>query len=177
MNSDNQTIQSTIDHEKQLIGCLLLQPENLSEVDLTPEDFLDINCSNTYSAIVKLVNQGDVVDLTSVNNIVNATNFIVECMSIVSAPSGYPYYAKIVKERSTLRKLYSITTTVSVKSGNAEQSPEELIEYINNSLADIYTAKVKDTLSSQEAVDIVMEGINRKILNPQDVTGVTTGFP
>lgn len=177
MNSDNQTIQSTVDHEKQLVGCLLLQPENLSEVDLTPEDFLDVNCSNTYSAIVKLINQGDIVDLTSVNNIVNLPNFVVECMSAVSAPSGYSYYAKIVKERSTLRKLHSITTNVSVKSGNAEQSPEELIEYINHSLADIYTVKTKDTLTSQEAVDIVMAGVHKKMLNPTDVTGVTTGFP
>lgn len=177
MNSDNKTIQSTVDHEKQLVGCLLLNSENLSEVDLESDDFLDTNCSNTYSAIVKLVNQGDIIDLTSVNNVVNLPLFIVECMSMVTAPSGFAYYAKIVKERSVLRKLHSITTTVSVKSGNAEQSPEDLIEYINNSLADIYTAKVKDTLSSQEAVDIVMEGIHRKILNPQDVTGVTTGFP
>lgn len=177
MNSDNQTIQSTIDHEKQLIGCLLLNPENLSEVDLTQDDFLDYNCSNTYSAIVKLVNQGDIVDLTSVNNIVNLPEFLVSCMSIVTAPSGYVYYSKIVKERSVLRKLHSITTNVSVKSGNAEQSPEELIEYINQSLAEIYTDKTKDTLTSQEAVDIVMAGVHKKMLNPTDVTGVTTGFP
>lgn len=177
MNSDNKTIQSTIDHEKQLIGCLLLNSEILSELDLVPDDFLDINSSNTYSAIVKLVNQGDVVDLTSVNNIVDASMFLVECMGAVSAPSGFAYYAKIVKERSTLRKLHSITTNIAVKSGNAESSPEELIEYINQSLAEIYTTKTKDTLTSQEAVDIVMEGVHRKILNPTDVTGVTTGFP
>lgn len=177
MNSDNKTIQSTIDHEKQLVGCLLLNPENLSEVDLTSEDFLDINSSSTYSAIVKLINQGDIVDLTSVNNIVNNSVYLIECMSIVSAPSNYAYYAKVVKERSTLRRLHSITTNVSVKSGNAEQSPEDLIEYINQSLADIYTVKTKDILTSQEAVDIVMEGVHRKMLNPTDVTGVTTGFP
>lgn len=177
MNSDNKTIQSTIDHEKQLVGCLLLNSESLSEIDLTPEDFLDSNCNNTYAAIIKLVNQGDIIDLTSVNNIVHLPEFLVECMTVVSAPSGYPYYAKIVKERSVLRKLHSITTNVSVKSGNAEQPPEELIEYINQSLADIYTAKTKDTLTSQEAVDIVMEGIRIKMLNPTDVTGVTTGFP
>jgi replicative DNA helicase len=177
MNSDNKTIQSTIDHEKQLIGCLLLNSDILSELDLVSEDFLDINSSNTYSAIVKLVNQGDLVDLTSVNNIVNTSMFLVECMSLVTAPSGFAYYAKIVKERSTLRKLHSITTNISVKSGNAESSPEELIEYINQSLADIYTIKTKDTLTSQEAVDIVMEGVHRKMLNPTDVTGVTTGVP
>ena len=177
MNSDNQTIQSTIDHEKQLIGCLLLLPESLSEIDLTPDDFLGTNCIDTYSAIVKLVNQGDIIDLTSVDNIVHSPEFLVECISAVSSPSNFTYYAKIVKERSLLRKLHNITTNVSVKSGNAEQSPEELIEYINQSIADIYAAKVKDILSSQEAVDIVMQGINLKILNPQDVTGITTGFP
>jgi len=177
MNQDNQTIQSTIDHERQLIGCLLLNSEVLSELDLVSDDFLDINSSNTYSAIVKLVNQGDVVDLTSVNNIVNTTSYLIECMSAVTAPSGFAYYAKIVKERSTLRKLYSITTNVSVKSGNAESSPEDLIEYINQSLAEMYTVKTKDTLTSQEAVDIVMEGVHKKMLNPTDVTGVTTGFP
>jgi replicative DNA helicase len=176
MNSDNQTIQSTIDHEKQLIGCLLLSPENLSELDLNGDDFLDINCSTTYYAIVKLVNQGDIIDLTSVNNIVHIPEFLVGCMSAVTAASGFSYYAKIVKERSVLRKLHSITTNVSVKAGNAEQSPEDLIEYINHSLADIYTIKTKDTVTSSEAVDIVMRGVYIKIANPTDVTGITTGF-
>lgn len=177
MNSDNKTIQSTIDHEKQLIGCIMISPESLSEIDLTPEDFLHSNCIDTYSAIVKLVNQGDIIDLTSVNNVVHTPEFLIECMGMVSSATNYPYYSKIVKERSVLRKLHNITTSVSVKSGNAESSPEELIDYITNNLAEIYTPKIKDILSSEEAVGLVMEGIHRKILNPQDVTGVTTGFP
>lgn len=178
MNPTNNTIQSTIDHEKQLIGCVLLSPEILDDLDeISNEDFLDYNCNNIYSAFVKLIEQGDTIDLTSVNNIVLLPEFLVECMTQVSAPSNYPYYSKIVKERSTLRKLYSITTNVSVKSGNAESSADELVDYINTNLADLYTKKVKETVTAEEAVISVMELVRTRMANPTDVTGITTGFP
>lgn len=178
MNSDNQTIQSTIDHEKQLIGCILLSPEIVDELeDITHEDFLDYNCNNIFSACVKLLEQGDTIDLTSVNNIVLLPEFLVDCMTQVNAPSNFPYYAKIVKERSTLRKLHSITSTVAVKSGNSESSPDELVDYINTNLADLYTRKIKETVTADEAVKSVMDLVHTRMLNPTDVTGTTTGFP
>jgi len=178
MNSDNKTIETTIEHEKQLIGCILMTPEILEDLDeITSEDFLDHNCSTIYSAIVKLVEEGSVVDLTSLNNVVSLPEFIIECMTLVHAPSGYHYYAKIVKERSTLRKLYSITSTVAVKSGNSESSPEELVDYINSNLSDLYTRKIKETVTAEEAVKSVMDLVHTRMANPTDVTGVTTGFP
>jgi len=175
---ENTTINSTIEHEKQLIGCLLHSPDILEDInDIYEDDFLDSNYSSIFAAITKLISEGTGIDLTSVNNIVKLPTILVDCMASINATSNYSYYAKIVKERSTLRKLYSITTNVAVKSGNAEQTPDELIEYINHNLSELYTTKTKDTLTAEEAVKGVMELVRVRMANPTDVTGMTTGFP
>lgn len=173
---ENTTIKSTLEHEKQLIGCVLLTPEIIDQIDLGPEDFLSTDYSSIFSAVVKLSSEGTIIDITSVNNLVNNIDSLVECISSVSSPSNFNYYETIVKERSTLRKLYNITTNVSVKC-NSDNSPEELIDYINTSLSDLYTKKIKETVTAEEAVSTVMQLVETRMNNPTDVTGMTTGFP
>lgn len=178
MTNENKVIKITKEYEEQLIGCILLSPEILDDLqDISEDDFLDVNYSTIFSTIVKLTNEGTPVDIVTVSATVGLHKTIADCVASITSPQNYQHYADKVKELSTLRKLHDIAFNVSVKSNNAECRPDELVEYINTNLSELYTNKTKETVSAEEAVTGVMELVKVRMANPTDVTGITTGFP
>ena len=80
------------DHHNEIfvIGSLLISPETLSIISalLTTSDFYDEMCKAAYKAAVELNDNGEIVDIASISELMskagkkNNSTWLVECMQV-----------------------------------------------------------------------------------------------
>jgi replicative DNA helicase len=175
---ENNQIQFTETFEKSLLSSILLSPEILESIDdISHHDFLNQDCSKVFYIIKQLESSGEPVDLISVTtNDASVSVFCAELMSFVGSSSNYRYYADNVKRLSTLRKLNLVSVEVQAKTLDTNQNPDEIIDSLVKSISDINVLVGSEEISSKQASDEVMSGIDKLRLNPLDVVGISSGF-
>lgn len=182
MNSlDPTTIANTVEAERSLLACFLLSPDTFNVVgdSFKETDFYDAKNGEIFKGIKSLVDSGEPVDIVSLTQRVKSRDMTVyasDILGCIGSTANYEYYAKLVKEYSTKRKLSEIGQVLSYQS-QGEQKTEDLIKDIEQKLADITaTTKAGGEINTGEAVDTVIENVKRLKDSPRDVTGITTGF-
>ncbi len=181
MNYDPQTVSNVKMAEESLLSCFLMSPDTFNVVGdwFTQSDFYDSNNGEIFKAIKHLSDSGEVVDLISVAQQVKTLELKTHSAQILTqagSSSSYEYYAKLVKEYATKRKLDEIGKVLSYQA-TGETKSEDLIKDLEQKLADLTaTQKGGGEINTKEQVDEILENIKRLKDNPQDVTGITTGF-
>lgn len=174
---DNGIIKTTVENERALISCILTNPSIIEQLDeITSKDFLDQDCMKCYAVIEALHERGEQIDIVSISTTDSSLGtFLVE---IVAGYSGltHEYYAKTVKQRSVLRKLGELGSQIQYKALNLEKDPDEIVDFVQQTTAELYVTKKNEIRTSGEIVGEVLAGIEKLITNPRDVTGITTGF-
>lgn len=171
-----------LDNEKHLLGCFLISQVGFDNTEIKPTDFYDSRHIAIYSAMVKLSDHGEPIDLITVNTQLkkegeNMSVYLGELIGLVGSGSNYEFYAKRVKEDSKLRQLVEITemTTHMAKDGNNQA--DSLIRSMEEKLAGIQsTERGSGTIDTVMAVEDVLKDVIRLKNNPQDTTGLTTGW-
>ena len=118
-NSIVKQMPVSIEAEQALLGSLIINPESFDKVAgfITANDFYLEEHKHIYSALVKMYNQSKVIDaVTLVNALVEegdrdeagGIKYISLIAESVPAVSNIKDYAKIVKDKATLRKLIGI---------------------------------------------------------------------
>ena len=178
----------SIEAEQSVIGSMLLGREavmSASEI-LIGDDFYQQQYGIIFESMVELFNEGKPVDVITLQNKlkekavppeISSMEFVRDLITAVPTSANVKYYANIVKEKSTLRRLIRINEEIA----NECYLGKEKTEYI---LADT-EKKMFDLLLQQNSGDYVP--IRQVVLNALDtiekasktsgsVTGVPTGF-
>lgn len=177
-----------IEAEQAVLGAIFLEPQSLtlaSEI-LIPEDFYRGSHQRIYSAMLKLNDQGKAVDLITVTAELAATNiledtggvsYLSELASSVPTAANIEYYAKIVEEKSLLRRLIRTATGIAQDGYSREDEVEVLLSEAEKSILEVAQRKnagafhnIKDVLvRTYDNIEVMH---NRK----GDITGIATGF-
>ena len=108
--------------ERALLGALLINPEELSQIDLMPSDFYEKNNGAIYSAMIALDLQGVSVDVISVMNALQSMNkldevggfdYLAGLANDVPSSLNAQTYADIVKDKSNRRKIIIKSQTLA----------------------------------------------------------------
>lgn len=177
-----------VEAEQAVLGAIFLEPSSLTVTSemLRPEDFYRSAHQKIFRAMVKLNDEGKAVDLIIVTEELAANKgledvggvaYLSELAGSVPTAANVEYYARIVEEKSLLRRLIRTATNIAQEGYSREDEVEGLLGEAEKSIMEVAQRKnsgsfenIKDVLV--RAYDNIEELANRK----GDVTGIPTGF-
>lgn len=177
-----------IEAEQAVLGAIFLEPSSLTVTSelLIPEDFYRSSHQKIFNVMIKLNDEGKAVDLITVTEELSATknleevggvSYLSELAGSVPTAANVEYYARIVEEKSLLRRLIRTATTIAQEGYSREDEVEELLGEAEKTIMEV--AQRKNSGSFQNIKDVLVRTYdNIEILTNRkgDVTGIPTGF-
>ncbi|RID82956.1 replicative DNA helicase [Peribacillus asahii] len=177
-----------IEAEQAVLGAIFLEPSSLtvtSEV-LIPEDFYRSAHQKIFNVMLKLNDEGKAVDLITVTEELAATKsleeiggvtYLSELAGSVPTAANVEYYARIVEEKSLLRRLIRTATNIAQEGYSREDEVEDLLGEAEKNIMEV--AQRKNSGSFQNIKDVLVrtyDNIEELTNRKGDVTGIPTGF-
>lgn len=133
METDAGGFPHNLDAESSVLGAILISPDllNLVVPILKERDFFPQSHRDIYRAMLALTERGEAVDILTVANEVDQNDvsgsYVSSLVDAVPDVANVEHYARIVKEKSTLRRII-LASQRATKEGFAEQkSAQELL--------------------------------------------------
>ncbi|MDD2609201.1 MAG: replicative DNA helicase [Giesbergeria sp.] len=181
----------SIEAESSVLGGLLLDNNAWDRVgDLLVEtDFYRHDHQLIYACIGKLINDNKPADVITVYERLQSSNkgeevgglvYINSLAQYVPSSSNIRRYAEIVRERSLLRKLLHASNDIATNAANTQgRAVEKILDEAQQKIFNIGEegSRMKQGFQSMENLSVtLMDRIQEMADNPNDITGVPTGF-
>lgn len=187
-NVIKRILPHSIEAEQSVIGSMIMDREAIvaaSEL-VTGEDFYNKQYGILFETMVELNDAGSPVDLVTLQNKlrekdvppeVSSLEFVRDLIAAVPTSANVKYYAAIVSEKSTLRKLIRLNEEIA----NICYAEKESLEYIlEDTEKRVFQLLQKRTTDDYVPIrQVVMNAMNRIEMaakNKGNVTGIPTGF-
>ncbi len=179
---------NSIEAEQSVLGAMLLDKEAISvAAELLEEiDFYRQVHSELFQAIVSIYNDGEPVDLITLTDRLKSRNtieavggitYLTKLMNIVPSIHNIEYYAKIVKEKSTLRKLIKSSNEIISKCYDNTQDTVSIVDVAEKSIFDISLSRsTQGFVPLKKILTLNFDRIEELYINKGKITGIATGF-
>lgn len=186
---ENRLPPQNIDAEKSILGGLMLEQEAWDEVSelLIEEDFYKPGHRKIYSAIRDLHRREMPSDLITVSNAllergdldaIGGPAYLAEMIDQTPSTANIASYAKIVQEKSLLRKVISASQEFADKAYTQDfENVEAFLDTMESKVFQL--AESKSTVGLVDASQLVkfsMDKIESLYGQSNTVTGLSTGF-
>ena len=178
----------SIEAEIAVLGSMLIDNEAVSKaIEILDETaFYRSAHRKIFQAAVKLFEAQEKVDMLTVSNQlekmgcleeVGSAYFLTELVNQVPSAASVEHYAKIVLEKSLLRKLISVSTEIASEAYEAREDAVELIDTAEQKIFSLSERKLrKGFLSIDPILHDTFEIIDGYHKRKGSVTGIPTGF-
>lgn len=183
-----RVMPNSTEAEQAVIGSMIMDREAIiaaSEI-LTPEDFYQKQFGLIFEALVELCNEGKPADLVVLQDRLKEKNapseisnleYVRELLRNTETASNIEYYAGIVKEKSTLRKLIRTTEGIANTCYRADSGIDQILESAEKDMFDILqNNSPSDYTPINEIAVEQLRRIAQAAKNKGGITGVPTGF-
>ena len=178
----------SLEAEMSILGGILIDNDAINRVleVLTPEDFYRESHRKIFQAMMKLSDTREPCDLITMTDMlkkageleeVGGAAYLATLVDYVPTAANISYYSKMVKEKSTNRKLISVATEIVSRGYDEQADVEELLDKAQKEIYEISENKSRPQYVPVQAV--LKEAFNiLKNLHDQKehVTGVPTGY-
>jgi replicative DNA helicase len=167
-----------------LLGCLIIEPANVVNVrrTVTADDFYDVRHARIFDTIATVYAEDGQVDAVTLSNSLGVDDdgvpaigveYLVKLAEETPSPIGYEYYAKIVSDKSKLRRLIKVAGNIAYEAYNADaDDTDKTIAWAFEQISPLARMTGgEESVSLQVAADKVIEALN--IGRP---TNLRTGF-
>jgi len=177
-----------LEAEQSVLGGLLLDNFALNTVLelLETSDFYSEAHRKIFSSIVELSNRNEPCDLITLSNIlkdqkrieqVGGTAYLASLVDNVPSAVNIAYYAKIIKEKSILRRLIGTATEILNKSYDAGMDIDSVLDEAEHAIFEISENKIRPSFYPiRDIIKDSFKTIERLYAKKELVTGVATGF-
>src|SRR5215510_9472177 len=184
----DRTLPHNLDAEKCVLGAILINNTvfNQAAEVIDAHDFFRDAHRRLFDKMVSLTDRSEPVDLLTLTDELARSGELDEVGGpayISSLTDGVPrstnveYYAKIVKQKSTLRQLIQSATSILAESYEAERDPDELLDEAERSIFQIAEHRMRTGfVRVGELVDSGYQLIEKLQQHRGLVTGVPSGF-
>lgn len=174
--------------ERSVLGSMLIEPEAVGKAIeiLNAEDFYKGSHREIFAAMIEQFSVNEPVDfLTIASNLnrrgkleeVGGNYYLTELANQVASAANVEYHARIVLEKSLLRRLISIATEVS---GMAYDGAEKATDLIDKAEQKIFSLSERGLRKGFEHIHPILkhtfETIEKYHTRKGTVTGVPSGF-
>lgn len=178
----------SIEAEQALLGALIIKPDSFDKVGgiISAEDFYLDEHKHIYLALTKMYSQSKVIDtVTLVNALVEAGDrdesggiqYISLIAQSVPSAANVRDYAKIVKDKSTLRNLIGICDDISSQAYDEGSAVRDIVDNAEQKIFDLsHNNETKDFRHIRDIMQNVYKDIEVISENKGAVSGTKTGF-
>ncbi|WP_409252410.1 replicative DNA helicase [Bacillus sp. SCS-153A] len=184
----NHVPPQNIEAEQAVLGAIFLEPSTLTQASesLIPEDFYRSSHQKIFNVMLNLGDKGKAVDLITVTEELSAmkeledvggVSYLSELAGSVPTAANIEYYAKIVEEKSLLRRLIRTATTIAQDGYAREDEVDALLSEAEKNIMEV--AQRKNAGAFHDIKDVLVKAYdNIELLHnrTEDVTGIPTGF-
>ncbi|MGN8885095.1 replicative DNA helicase [Ligilactobacillus salivarius] len=185
--TDNLPPQN-IEAEQAVLGAIFLNTDALADAMeyVEADDFYRRSHQLLFQAMVDLNNNSEAIDVLTVQNYLSTNNqlddvggvaYIAELATSVPTAANAGYYAKIVEEKSMLRRLISTATNIITQANNNDEDVPSLLDSAERQIMDV--SERKNRSGFREIKDVLNEALNdvdRLSQQSEDITGLPTGY-
>jgi len=178
----------SLEAEMSILGGILIDNDAINRVleMLTPEDFYRESHRKIFLAMMKLSDLREPCDLITMTDMlkkageleeIGGAAYLATLVDYVPTAANVAYYCKMVKEKSTNRKLISVATEIVSRGYDEQADVEELLDKAQKEIYEISENKSRPQYVPVQSV--LKEAFNiLKNLHDQKehVTGVPTGY-
>ena len=183
-----RTLPHNLEAEKSVLGAILIQNEAFNHAAelLASKDFFRSAHSRIFEKMIFLSERGDAIDFVTLKDELSKSGELEDVGGpayIASLADGVPrsanveYYARIVKEKATLRSLIYSANKILAEAYEAEQEPDLLLDEAERSIFAIAEDRIRaGFVPLRDLVQTSFTTIERLQQQKGLVTGVPTGF-
>ncbi len=183
-----RTLPNSIEAEQAVIGSMLIDQEAItiaSEI-INPDDFYNKQYGIIYEAMLELNNQSKQVDIITLQNQLRekevpeeicSLDYMKDVIAAVPTSANIRYYAGIVAEKSTLRRLIRLTGEIENNCYEGKESLEYILDDTEKRVFEIVQKRnFEDFMPIDQVVLDAVKRIEAAYRAGGSVTGIPTGF-
>ena len=177
-----------IEAEQSILGGILLDNEVFHRVleVLNEDDFYHAAHRKVFLSMIELYENNEPVDLITLTNALKNKNqldeirgvsYLTSLVDSIPTTANISYYAKIVKEKSILRRLINKTAEIASMSYDSTGDVDEVLDQAERAIFEISENKIKPSFYPiKEMIKHSFKTIERLYEKKELITGVPTGF-
>ncbi|MDJ0622079.1 MAG: replicative DNA helicase [Desulfocapsaceae bacterium] len=177
-----------LEAEQSVLGSILLKDSSFGQVieTLKEEDFYSPAHQIIFKAMVALFEKNEPHDLITLTNYLKDTNeltevggaaYLANLTSIVPVTANIASYAKIIRQKSVLRKLIEVNTEIAGRCYEEQGEIDQLVDEAEQAIFDIAGKKSGQNFTPLK--DIIPEAfakVEQLYKRKELITGVPTGY-
>jgi replicative DNA helicase len=183
-----KTLPGNLEAERSILGAILLDDKAVLTIfeRLKPQDFYLDSHRRIFDKMLLLMNNSRPIDLVTLKDELQRASELESvggAAYLASLTDGLPralnieFYAEIVKEKSTLRRLIQISNETMARSYQDEESAQDILQAVEKAIFDIANQQFHSGFSSiTPVVSDVFKQIEELSNKKSAVTGLETGF-
>jgi replicative DNA helicase len=184
----DRTLPHNLEAERSVLGAILVHNDafNLAAQIITEKDFFRDAHRRIFDKMIALNERNDAIDFVTLKeelaragelDDVGGPAYIASLADGVPRATNVEYYARIVKEKATLRSLIFAANKILTNAYEAEQEPDIILDEAESSIFSVADDRIKAGFVAMR--DLVKESFPKiELLFEQKrlVTGTPTGF-
>ena len=183
-----RVLPQNMEAEQAVVGSMFMDKEAISVASemLTGDDFYSKQYGVVFDTMVELNDQGKAVDPVTLQDRLRAKDvppemvsldFIRDIMRSVTTSANVKYYAGIVAEKSTLRKLIRLNQEIENTCYAGKEDLEVILESTEKKVFELVQKRnTGEYVPIRQVVMNAMDRIEKASRNQGNVTGIATGF-
>jgi len=180
---------NSLEAEQSVIGCMIMDRDAIVTASgmLEKDDFYHQQYGILFETITELFNSGTAVDVVTLQNRlleknvppeISSLEYVGDLVAALPTSVNVPDYARIVREKSILRKLIRMNESIADACYLQEEGVDDILEDTEKQVFNLIQNRTEDDFVPIRR--LVMEALDRieqaaKVSG--SVTGLPTGFP
>lgn len=174
--------------EQSVLGAVFIAPDTIISLadELVPDDFYKPANKIVFKTMLSLFKKGEPIDattmvaaLTNQGQIkeIGGLNYVVELVNSTPTSKNVEHYAKLVKEKATLRKMIADLSDSLSSAYQGDVSIDDIIAKTEKSMLDISNQNTGTGFRNvADILDTHMQIVETRSQTDGFVTGLSTGF-
>ena len=183
-----RTLPHNLEAERSVLGAILLHNDafNLAAEVIDSKDFFRDAHRRIFEKMVTLAERNDAIDLVTLKEELGRSSeldevggpaYITALVDGVPRSTNVEHYARIIKEKATLRNLIFSANKILATAYAGEDDPDLILDQAEHAIFAIADDKVREGfVSLRELAQGSLETIEKLHSRKELVTGVPTGF-
>src|SRR5262245_13597696 len=183
-----RTLPHNLEAERSVLGAILLHNDafNLAAEVIDSGDFFRDAHRRIFDKMVKLAERGDAIDLVTLKeelgrsgelDEVGGPAYITALVDGVPRSANVEHYARIIKEKATLRNLIFSANKILATAYEAEEEADAILDKAEHAIFAIADDKVRDGfVLVRDLAHSSLDTIEQLHAKKELITGVPTGF-